>query len=158
MTQTPCSEKIHNLVCSNQHASALDNLWSQTTFWWFWAPCCQALFCLWPWLWAQACRAAASVTQEGKCVRWGRRGSGLWLSSGHPLLLNGSDSLGCNVPRVIPKVAGSGGLPLVSGVPSPAYFKPPEPGAGGGGRQGEGRGEEEGGKSAWSAAALWMAV
>lgn len=85
-----------------------------------------------------------------------RQGSGLWLSPGCPPSPNGSDSLDGNVPKVVPKVAGSGGLPLVPGVPSTAFLIPPEPGAAGGGR--EGRKKQEGGKSARSATALWMAA
>lgn len=40
------------------------------------------------------------------------------------LACNGSDSLDSNDPKVVPKVAGSGGLPLVPGVPAPVYFSP----------------------------------
>lgn len=79
-------------------------------------------------------------------------GSGLWLSAGGPAPVNGSDSLDSNVPEVGPEVAGSG-------VPSTAFFifyflhlQSLELRWGQGGKEGEG-----GRKSAWSAAALWMA-
>lgn len=55
----------------------------------------------------------------------------------------GSDFLGGNIPETIPKVAGSGGLPLAPGVPSPACFTPLEPGAGDGGREGGGQRRRE---------------
>lgn len=115
----------------------------------------QALFCLLAGLWAQTCKHAASGAQ-GEGVGWRRQGSGLWLSPGCPPSPKGSDSLDSNVPTVVPKVVGSGGLPLIPGVPSTAFLIPPEPRAAGGGR--EGRREQEGGRSARSAAALWMAV
>lgn len=61
---------------------------------------------------------------------------------------NGSDFLGHSFPKVIPKVVGSGGLPLFY-----TCFTPRSLDSMGGG--GPGR---EVGRSAQSAAALWMAV
>lgn len=53
---------------------------------------------------------------------WKRQGSGLRLSPGCPTISNGSDSLDNNVPKVVPKVISSGGLPLIPGVPSAAFL------------------------------------
>lgn len=94
--------------------------------------------------------AFQSVEQE--------RGVGPWpaCSSARdaPLGPNANHSLDSNVPKVVVKVAGSGGPSLVSGVPSPVCFTPQSlerwwglEGA-----------EQAGGKNAWSAAALWMAA
>lgn len=92
---------------------------------------------------------------QAKSVGWKRQGPGLQLSPGCPPVPNGSDSLDNNVPKVVSKVTSSGGLPLTPGVPSAAFLhlwslELPV----GAGRE---ESEQEGGKSARSAAALWMA-
>lgn len=74
---------------------------------------------------------------------WKRQASGLQLSPGCRPSPNGTDSLDGNVPKVVPKVTGSGGLSLIPGVSSTAFFIPQEPGAAGEDREGR-REQEEG--------------
>lgn len=88
---------------------------------------------------------------QGESAGWESQGSGLRLSSGCPPPLNGSDSLDGNVPKVVPKVAGSGGCPQPRGAINSLFlFTPPESGAavgagreGGSGRQGRVRGQQQ---------------
>lgn len=60
--------------------------------------------------------AARAVYDIGEMGTW--PGAELRTPSGP----DSSESLGSSVPKVIPKVEGSGRLLLIPGVPSPAYF------------------------------------
>lgn len=109
---------------------------------WFWLPGIVLFVALALGTDMQLCRFCGP---EGQC-EMGEAGVWPVAELKTPSAPNGSDSLGGNLPKVIPKVTGSGGLPLFY-----TCFTPPEldPVVGAG---------REEGRSAWSAAVLWMAV